>query len=150
MARISLVICDLCKEKIEDEAIFGIVLTSRDEMGTNGEICKNCFRSLLSRLKSSPETVLQTRLRTQGGPNNSPQSLRCIGVQDGGSGVVLGVSDAVSHPEGSKELSDGEFKVPSQAHTIPREKSSCNHDRKSFADNGEVICLECSELLGNV
>jgi len=154
MARISLVVCDLCKENIEGAAVYGIALIRYNDTGeeykeNKGEICPNCYRSLVSRLNKEVEPASWLPPRAQQAPSNSRQSLRCVGVQDDGSGVV-GVSDAVERPPGSKKLCEGEFKVPSQAHIVPREKPNCKHDRKSFADNGELICLECSELLGKV
>jgi len=48
-------------------------------------------------------------------------------------------------------LADGEFKVPSKAHTVPRPpEKKCQHDKKSFGDDGKFICLLCNEVLGVV
>lgn len=153
MARISMTICDLCKEEIkEDDTEYSIVLSScKDSKATargtkvpadlnSGEICCNCHRSLLARLKKSPADLLR--------PINSQRSSGPFSETHLFSGRT-----APSAPRDSVEdlfqLADGEFRVPSQAHTVPRAaEPECHHDKKSFGDDGKFICLSCNEVLG--
>lgn len=168
-------VCDLCKEEIkEDDTAYAIVLSScknnTQSRGIqspgnekSGEICANCHRSLLNRLNKSPADLLrvpQMALTFPSSPINPQkpaQFLDCTGIELGTTGQNLGKSAAVGlfggqiNEAGVKLLADGEFKVESRAHMIKRPPSpECNHDKKSFGDDGRFICLLCDEVLGTV
>lgn len=175
MARISMIVCDLCKEEIkEDETAYAIVLSlcvddnksrgiKRPGKEESGEICVNCHRSLVSRLNKSPADLLRapkmplTFPPAAINPQKPAQFLDCITTNVGAAGLQVGKSATVEFSDGpinsvdAKQIGDGEFKVASRAHTIPRQlPPKCTHDKKSFGDDGKFICLVCQEVLGSV
>lgn len=171
-----MIVCDLCKEEIkEGDTEYSIVLSSckDDDAGSrgiqrpgneeSGEICRNCHRSLVNRLNKSPADLLRAPQMALIFPNKpiNPQQpaqfLDCVGVELGATGQKIGKSTAVGlsaprfNSETAQQLSDGEFKVKSVAHMIQQPPSpKCNHDKKSFGDDGRFICLLCDEVLGAV
>ncbi len=170
MARISMIVCDLCKEEIkEDDTAYAIVLSSyvngnkNSESQENGEICRNCHRSLVIRLNKSPTDLLRASQMALTFPNKpiNPQKpaqfLDCFGIELGATGqnfgksAAVGLSESQINSETAQQLAEGEFKVKSRAHLIERlPPPKCNHDKKSFGDDGKFICLLCDEILGAV
>jgi len=165
MARISLVVCDLCKENIEGAAVYGITLVRYNDTGDEykedkGEICPNCYRSLVDRLNKEVKPESWVHPRSQQAPSNPRQSLQCVGVVDGDQELALGRSDAGGVLDGSKKIINGETVIPSQgicqtgqvrwSSKTKKKKPDCKHNRKSLGPDEELICLECEQVLGKV
>ncbi len=148
MAKISMIICDLCNKEIKDSTVYEITLSSfeKERIDKAGEICLICYRSLLGRLnKAAHLPMVWSRESKPQTADNPEQSLDCIGVTDG-SPTTLGKSTFISTPTAIKS-EDGEFKVPSLAHTIKHEVvRKCTHDRTRMSEDGNSFnCLDCGE-----
>ena len=152
MARISMIVCDLCKEEIkEDDTSYDIVLSSykkkplksgslvrveesQPKSQEEGEICSNCHRSLVARLNKLPDDILRTQKIALTFPNKpiNPHEpaqfdwplapLTGAIGQKSGENVSDELSEGQINSQKAKQLSEGEFKVKSRAHMIKRPK----------------------------
>ena len=149
MAKISMTICDLCKEEIKttQTGIYAIELISIDNSRSkesdskiNGEICRICHDALLGKLKKAAAPWVAPRT-----PNNSKQSDELLEIKD----VAHSPSDTKSFILSASIDDDGfAVKIPSKAHTVPvRIYDTCKHDRKRMDDDGNFMCLDCMEKI---
>ena len=151
MARINLIVCDLCREQIdnEDGGKFKIGLEG-PEFSMLGEICSTCYEALLARLKSekSPSTVKASK----GSPVKQALVTPDVPIDD-----ELSYADPNQVPVGpsveekadraaTKELLEDELNVvPSRFDKrkankiVEKNKDACPHHFKTWQD-GKVIC----------
>jgi len=134
MARISMILCDLCKQEIkyEDGTDYGIILfklKENKEKKEEGEICLKCYRSLLNRVKSPCGLPKKTETKTEPKIKDSKDT------------------NVESTRKEINQIAEGEYRVPSRAHLIKHKESECSHDKKTFIGDGKFMCKECKEVL---
>jgi len=144
MARISLIICDLCKNEMTKEESgeeYSVTLSSLNGGNKNGEACEKCFTALLNRLLSTqkPKVIVKSTPPSQPVAVSKPETIS--------EKPVAPVAQASSSTE---ELLEDEIKhVPSnfnprKAAKAVREMNNgetCLHHFKSFKDN-RFICID--------
>lgn len=157
MARISLIICDLCKIQMTEEESRQdncVTLLSLGEEKQTGEICPKCFKSLMHRLTSVEKPVVVTKSPAQSAPLLDQKSLSKAEINLEGAqtevqppGVTV-IKQNIEGRESSDQLHDDEMNiVPSlfdkrKARKALREMnggSNCLHHFTSFR-NGKIIC----------
>ena len=154
MARISLIICDLCGDKInEDEAgqyEVSLICNSNGSIEP-GEMCGSCYKALLLRLRSETKPVLRAAeksLEKRTDPVATPASSTTSAAPEA-SEPALGPSEAEkAERKPTKELLDDELtKVPSkfnrrkaEAKVTEMKGGTCPHYFKSVDDKGRIIC----------
>lgn len=150
MARISLIICDLCKNQMnteESQEEYSVTLSSLNETETSGEICFKCYKSLLNRLKS-PEK-LEVKKAVAAKPPLVKPLADYQEAPEPGEATPIAAEDYERPAESTEELLDQEIKiVPSnfdrrKAVKAMREMNdgSCLHHFKTFRD-GKVVCAD--------
>jgi len=167
MARVNLVLCDLCGKKINDEEVDSYrvnLICEKEQIGgghlgpdalETGEICLKCYAALLHRLKSdkkSPilETPVESPTQTASGATREPRARAA--TQDTESEYEAPSAPATEPQRGStgestKELLEDELRVvPSRFDKLKAmvaakkiRGSSCPHSFKSYRDDG-VVC----------
>ena len=130
MARLNIIICDLCKNMSKVTLPFGITLQSgkgKNKELTKAEICQQCYDATRGRIESDFDlnNSFSSRPRRETGrpANNMPS------------------------PE-KIEIADGESIVPSNVDNIapPPRQMKCTHEQTSVIDNeGTKIYLKCKE-----
>ena len=133
MARLNIIICDLCKSMSKVTLPFGITLQSgkgKNKELTKAEICQKCYDSTRSRIESDFEfnNSFSSRPRTENR-----------------------IASHLSNPD-KIEIAAGESIVPSNVDNIaPPPQKKCLHDEKSIYDYDDVTetsylrCKECGE-----
>lgn len=150
MARINLIICDLCKEQIKekDSGIYEITLTANKGVDAdNGEVCPDCYNALLQRLKSPNGPKILQRPQKNLADNSDVTVDRLPIASLPAPEKSLGPSEEEKvKREPTKVLLDDEMvKVPSNfdraiaAKVVREQRGACEHHFKSFKD-GRVVC----------
>ncbi len=125
MARLNIIICDLCKSMSKVTLPFGITLQSgkgKSKELTRAEICQNCYDLTLSRIESDFEfnKSFSTKPRMEVG-TISPDKI---------------------------EIAVGESIVPSNLDNVapPPQKMQCTHMHTSLMDDeGTKLHLKCKD-----
>jgi len=117
MARLNIIICDLCKQMSKVTLSFALTLQSgkgKDKEVTKSEICQKCYDNLKGRIKSDFDF------------NNSFSPQPRVEIID---------------------IANGEVIVPSKLNTViaPPPQPSCLHEIKSFEPPNNVRCRDCGE-----
>lgn len=132
MARVTTVVCDLCRSDIKPGEDCTVQLSSRAYI-VSGDICIDCFETLTEQLDSPLEPVVNTK--TVGSP--------------------VGPTDFSAPPEKAKgasgdptsELLEHEMtRVPSEFDKakaealVRKQRGGCAHPFKSYKD-GKIVCV---------
>ena len=129
MARLNIIICDICKGMSNVTLLFGVTLQSgkgKNKELTKAEICQKCYDDLTSRIKSDFDFDNSFSSRPRLEKNRTallPSPLKV-------------------------EIAEGESIVPSNVNNItPPPQPMCLHDRKSFVEDKEdyLRCRDCGE-----
>lgn len=158
MARISLVICDLCKNQIEQDDVgkyeVSLVLNGSLPQLETGEACRKCYTALFNRLKSPKKIELKPKTtKKHEKPYSGSTKAWDLGVEDGAEDGYAGPVKAIGPSEeekgerkATKELLEDELtKVPSRFNKakatsiVNKARSKCPHHFKNWND-GKVIC----------
>ena len=115
MAKLNIIICDLCQSISKVELPFTITLQSgkgKDKEVTKAEICITCYNELYKRVELDFDF------------NNSltPQPRKTERV----------------------EITDGETIVPSNLNIVATQEQKCYHDKTSY-DPPNLTCKDCGE-----
>lgn len=150
MARISLVICDLCKEKIapKHDGLYEISLikNGKDAQLEAGEICSKCYRALLNRLMSEEKLKAQSVvtqqsrvIQTQDEPTKRTQSKSGKNIPTDGleEFELQAIPPSLDLNRGSKDIA-----------RLNREAAKkCPHLYKRYKD-GAIICTDATDVKG--
>lgn len=155
MARISLVLCDLCGDKMNDEEVdlykVNLICEKEDENSYDrletGEICRTCYHALIDRLKGD-KVALQSRRETVEKPpakNATEAPPEQVESPYGAPDKPIGQNTTDGRTP-TKELLDDELQVvPSRFEKRKAERAarkmrgSCPHNFKMWKD-GKVVC----------
>jgi len=148
MARISLIICDLCKEQMSDAEGGQYKVTLSFNKDLEGEICGKCHGALMARLLSDEKPKLTSKKAKKKPQLNATRSTTSATPD------LYGPPEELSGPseedkagrEPTKELLEDEMtKVPSRfdkkiaSKVVRAIKGSCPHHFKSYQD-GKIVC----------
>ena len=126
MARINIVICDLCKLTMDDGG-YEISLVLHSTESSRGEICYSCFHNLLGQLTAKPDAAKLKDLKND----------------------VCAEAPIKINQENKEDLAgpNGETVIPSIANLVEREITSCSHDKRTMnEDSGKAVCIKCGDL----
>lgn len=171
MARISMIICDWCKNEFDEESVKdGIVLKRSDGKEKEFEICRECLKTIKARLEArSLNNVTFQRVYSRNSEEKLEDAIARIEtnveeMDEPGAPEVFAEGDIRiiedEQPKKSKEQFEREFRAasklkhgelkqipsgwraPTRQEIIEEERSrGCPHKFKSY-DGGKVICVD--------
>ena len=157
MARISLIICDLCKKQMEEsheEYSVAISFCVPDETSpTNvtggehkGETCKECFETLRNWMLAPAEAALEKPNKSLSDGLHGMVEATTPPVEDGEPAAVKALEPPKPIDKKRGKIEKGELNVVASrfdrhkaASIINEQKGSCAHHFKRF-EEGKIIC----------
>ena len=166
MARLTLYFCDLCKEPLDQELEYQVVLSWKKEKATrgikknsktkSGDICLRCYEALVGRLEQEAKPVIPTareRVIPIAPPTPSDKTkppvpiLNAVAITDNG-GETLGKSEGVTYLDDDKEMQI----VPSKFTDERRReivaelaKAGCRHEGGFSMEDDGPYCKDCNK-----